>query len=285
MNARTRCWGLLLGLVTLCASESWARPYRAMITRTAETSRGSTLETGLRYQGFLWGFGRPAGAILSVPYHQVAGHVRWGIVDHLELETQLELLIQKEPLNPNIGVFLGDIPIGLQWTFYEGHKIALGAWVRATIPTGPSGIDIIPPTLSDGTFDVEGTFILEARFTRKVRLMTNVGFLHHGVRNRGGRGDFDVPEAIRYDAALVGNLGERFLISLELSGRSFFRPAITPVWNDNQHLVEVTPGFRWEIVPKLVLEVAVGIGLTRDTREIYLLHPLAGLTYEFDFGS
>jgi len=278
MNVRA----LLFVGVVLASVAAQARPYRAMVTRTAETGRGSTLEVGARYQGFLWGFGRPAGAVLSVPYHQIAGHARWTIVDNLELETQLELLVQKLPLSPDIRVFLGDIPIGLQWTFYEGQKVSLGVWARATIPTGPSNIDIIPPTLSDGTFDVEGTFLVEVRFTRKVRLLANAGFMHHGVRDRAGP-DFDVPEAIRYDVALVGNLGERFLIALELSGRSFFQRQITPVWDDNQHLVEVVPGFRWEIVPKLVLEAALGIGITRDVREIYFLHPLVGLTYEFSF--
>ena len=46
--------------------------------------------------------------------------------------------------------------------------------------------------------------------------------------------------------------------------------------------IEVIPHARFEVVPNLVLEVAVGIGLTRDLGEIYRLRLLLGFTYEFD---
>jgi hypothetical protein len=257
-----------------------ARPYRAMVTRTAESTKQRNLEVGLRYQGFLLGFGRPAG-VTALPWHQVAAHARYGILDTLEIETQLEVLIEKQLGSPYLALHLGDIPIGLQWTFIDTQAFAMGVFARVTIPTGPGDVDLLPPTVSDGTWDLEATLLAELRFTRNVRLMLNGGFLYHGVRRRTPRPDFDVPEGIRYDAALTANLNRWLLVALEVVGRSFFRPDITPAWTNNQHLVEVIPGARFEIVPKLVLEAAVGIAVTQDLQQMYLLRPLVGLTYEF----
>jgi hypothetical protein len=81
--------------------------------------------------------------------------------------------------------------------------------------------------------------------------------------------------------ALAVHLGHRVLASLELNGREYFDRVLTPFWVDNQHILELTPGLRLEITPRLVLEAGVGIGLTPATRDIYAVRAVAGLTYEF----
>ena len=54
-----------------------------------------------------------------------------------------------------------------------------------------------------------------------------------------------------------------------------------PRHRDAQHLVEVIPGARFEILPRLVIEAALGIAVTRHLWEIHQFRPLLGLTYEF----
>ncbi len=279
-SERTRSLWLACVAAMAASGLAEARPFRAMVTRTAETTPGGSVELGLRYQGFILGTG--LGSRLSAsPYHQLAAHARWGIIDNLELDAQIEGLAEFAPGFSGARVYFGDIPIGVQWTFLEGQRGALGVFARVTLPTGPGGIDVLPPTLSDGTLDVEGTLIGELRPSRNFRLMFNVGLIHHGTRDRGAQPDFDVPEAVRYDVAATVNVTPRLLLSLELVGRSFFQRQITPVWDDNQHLLEVIPGARFEIVPKLVLEAALGISVSQGLQQIHLLRPLLGLTYEF----
>ncbi|MGQ0505749.1 MAG: hypothetical protein ACT4TC_10560 [Myxococcaceae bacterium] len=257
-----------------------ARPYRAMVVRTADTVKGGNLELGLRYQGFILGEGRPP-TFRASPYHQLALHGRWGILRNLELETQLEGLLEVEPSSRPPQAYFGDIPIGIQWTFLRHEVVSLGLYGKLTLPTGPGYIDVLPPTLSDGTFDVEGQFIFQLRPTEVFTLVANAGFAHLGTRIRDPRASFDVPEVIKYGVAGTLNLGSRVLLALEVVGHSFLARQITPVWNDNQHLVEVIPGARFEIVPRLVLEAALGISVSQGLREIYMFRPLLGLTYEF----
>jgi len=101
-----------------------------------------------------------------------------------------------------------------------------------------------------------------------------------GTRTRSPAAAFDVPEAIKYRLGATLNVGKRFLFAIEVVGHSFFRPDITPAWQDNQHLVEVSPGARFEIIPRLVVEAALGISVTRHLWEIHQFRPLLGLTYE-----
>jgi hypothetical protein len=264
-------------LLQLCvcaiALPAVAKPYRAMVTRTAESTQGGNLEVGLRYQAFLLGSGAPAS-----PWSQLAAHLRFGILDNLELETQVETLIRSGV--DTVDVYFGDIPIGLQWTFLEGPTGALGVFGRVTLPTGPGGIDTLPPTLSDGTLDLEGTFLAEWRPTRELRLMANLGLIHHGTRSREA-GAFDVPEAVKYGVAGTFNVSPVLLVFAEAFGHSFFERQITPAWDDNQHLVELIPGVRFEPIPRLVLEAALGISLSAGLQEIHRFRPLIGLTYEF----
>lgn len=271
----------LIVVAVLLAAGAQARPYRSMVTRTAASTPESRIEVGLRYQGFFLGTGRPEGAIASIPWHQVAAHVRYGILDSLEVETQLEVLLEKQPSEEIITAHLGDIPLGLQWTFINTRSVGLGVYGRVTFPTGPSNVDVLPPTVSDGTWDAEATLLGEVRFSRNVRLMLNAGYLYHGVRDRGGRPDFDVPDAIRYDAALTFNLGRHVLLGAEVVGRSFLDETITPVWTDHQHLIEAGPVVRLETIPRLVIEAALGVALTPELQEIYWVRPLLGITYEF----
>ncbi|MBK7861116.1 MAG: hypothetical protein IPJ65_21400 [Archangiaceae bacterium] len=267
-------------LLCVCALTAEARPYRAIVNRTAETTPGGHLELGASYQGFLFGVGHP-GFPSVLHWHQVAAHARWGIIDGLELDLQAEALISYVP-SPGVTAhaYFGDLPIGLQWTFLDRPKWALGIWGRVTIPTGPSRIDELPPTLSDGTWDGELTFLAEVRPNHGFRLLANVGFLYHHVRERGPDPDFDVPEAVKWGVSATFNLGNRWLFALEAVGHHFFRPDITPVWTNNQHLIEVIPGVRFEIIPRLVLEAGLGIAVTPQLRELYQVRPLLGLTYE-----
>jgi hypothetical protein len=272
---------LPLAVIPLAAE---ARPFRAMVTRTADTTEN--LELGLRYQGFLAG-----NSLNALDYHQVSPGVRLGLLEDLELNVYFDLMVVGTG-GGTFEAYLGDIPVGLQLTFLESRLFAMGVWVRGTIPVGtqnferlPSSLtDRVPPTISDGTWDAEGTLIAELRPTREFRIMANLGYLYHGVRSRGPDPDFDLPDAVRYDLAATLNLGDWFLLGVELTGRSFFDPQITPAWDDNAHQLEVIPHARFEVVPNLVLEAALGFALTDDLQEIYRLRGLLGFTYEFDLG-
>jgi hypothetical protein len=264
-----------------------ARPFRAMVTRTAETTNPSSLELGLRYQGFFAGRG-----LSALPYHQLSPGIRFGVLEGLELDLYLDIMLLNFPGDPTFRGYIGDLPLGLQLTFIDTELLALGIWLRGTVPIGASSFDAlpssladrIPPSLSDGTWDAEGTLIGEVRLASFFRLMMNFGLLYHGVRSRGPDPDFDVPEAFRYDVAATINLGEYLLLGFELLGRSYFQPAITPAWTNNQHHLELLPSLRLETIPNLVLEAALGFAVSPDLSDIYLLRGLLGFTYEFDFG-
>jgi hypothetical protein len=270
-----------LFIVCCCALAAEGRPYRAIVNRTAETTPGGHVEVGVSYQGFLFGVGYP-GFPDVLHWHQVAAHARWGIIDSVELDLQAEALISYSP-SPGARpeAYFGDIPLGVQWTFFDRPKGALGVYARVTFPTGPSHIDELPPMLSDGTWDGELTLLGEVRPSHWFRLLANLGFLYHHIRNRSPAPDFDVPEAIRWGVSATFNLGNRWLFALEAVGWHFFQAEITPVWVNNQHLIEVIPGVRFEVIPRLVLEAGLGIAVTPQLRQMYQVRPLLGATYEF----
>lgn len=265
-------------LLATFALPAFAKPYRAMVTHTASTTPGGHVEVGARYQGFILGVGRSG--VNASNWHQVAASARWGIIDNLELDLQLEALIDWSPPG-RANAYFGDIPLALHWTFLDRPKFALGVFLRVTFPTGPSHIDVLPPMLSDGTWDGEATFVAEVRPHTDFRLMLNAGFLYHHVRERAPGGPFDVPEAVRWALAGTVNVGKLLLFSLEVLGHHFFRRDITRVWDNNQHLIEVIPAVRFEPVPRLVFEAGLGISVTPQLREIWQLRPLLGFTYEF----
>jgi hypothetical protein len=278
MKAPMRGYALAVALLFGLAAE--AKPYRAIVVRTAETVPGAHVELGARYQGFLFGVGRFG--VAASHWHQIAAHARWGIIDHLELELSAEALIDYSPaVGRFANVYFGDIPLGLQWTFLDRPKFALGVYARVTFPTGPSHIDVLWPMLSDGTWDGAAKFLAEIRPSPWFRLLFNVGFLYHHIRNRGSRPQFDVPEAITWGAAGTFNLGDRWLFALEAVGHHFFHQTITPFWDNNQHLVEIIPGVRFEAIPRLVFEAGFGIAVTPQLREIHQFRLLLGGTYEF----
>ena len=93
-----------------------------------------------------------------------------------------------------------------------------------------------------------------------------------------------MPDALRYDVAATFNLGERFLIGVEMMGRYFLDAQITPAWTNNAHQIEVIPHARLEVSPNLVLEAALGFAVTQDLQDIYRIRGLLGFTYEFDLG-
>jgi hypothetical protein len=268
--------GILSSLLLLAAPAALAKPYRAMVTRTAETTRAGNLEAGLRYQAF---FTLGEGPL---PYQQLSPSVRFGILDNLEVNLYLEALALGIPGQPGFQVAFGDIPLGLQWTFLETRPFALGVYARGTIPTGPSTLDAVHPGLSDGTWDAEGTLVMEVRPSSDFRFMLNAGYLHQGVRARGDLPDFDVPDAVQASLAGTLNLDRLTLVGLELVGRHYFQPVITPVLRDNATQVEVIPVIRREMWPGLVLEAVAGISLTEGLRSIYQFRALLGFTYEFD---
>ncbi len=268
---------LALALLLIAPLASQARPFRAMVTRTAETTNPWNFELGLRYQGFY--AGRGLGAL---PYDQLSPGLRFGLLKGVELDVGVDFLLLDLPGSPAFRAFVGDVPIGLQVTFVDTRHFGMGIYLEGRIPLGPGSIDIIPPSLSDGTYDATGLFVVELRPTRSVRLMANLGYEYHGVRIRSPLPDFDVPDALRYDVALTANLGERVLLGVELDGHQYLRPDITPRWNDNASQLEVIPHARLELVPNLVLEAALGFALTPDLQDIYLIRGLLGFTYEFD---
>ncbi len=284
-----RSFPVLLSLVALTSLPAAARPYRSMVARTAETTRPGNLELGLRYQGFfmldaITGEGASA---TSLPYHQLSPTVRFGIVDNVEANLQLELLGLGMPGRSDMIIAFGDIPLGVQWTFLETKSFALGIYARGTLPTGPSNIDAIHPGLSDGTWDAEGTLLAELRAGRDLRFMFNAGYLYHGVRERGPgeADDFDVPDAFGAAASVAWNMTPLTLIGIDVVGRHYFRPVITPVWRDNATQVEIIPVIRHEISPGLVLEAVAGVSVTPGLWDIHQFRALVGGTYEFDLVS
>lgn len=282
MRSLTLLLAVLIAAVPVAAG---ARPFRAMVTRTAGTTNPASIELGLRYQGFLAGSGLEA-----LPYHQLSLGVRAGLLPGLEINAYGDFMLLGWPGSALFEGYLGDVPVGIQWTFLDTKVFALGIWARVTLPLGASSFealpsaltDRIPPSISDATWDGEGTLVAELRPTRAFRLMLNVGYLYYGARSRGPDPDFEIPDAIRYDLAATLNVTEFLLIGVEATGRSYLDRQITPAWTDNQHQIELIPHIRLETIPNLVLEAALGVAVTRDLREIYLLRALLGFTYELD---
>jgi hypothetical protein len=279
MNVRRSLLALTSALCLL-SSTAGAKPYRAMVTRTAAVTQPGNLEVGLRYQGFF-----SVDSDRALPYHQVSPSIRWGIVDNVEANVYFEVLGLGTPGERDFHVAFGDIPLGLQWTFLEAGPLALGAYGRVTFPTGPSDQDAVQPLLSDGTWDVEGTVIAELRVSKDLRFMLNPSYLHQGTRVRAGRPDFDVPDALQLSVAGTYNLDNSTLVGLEVIGRRYFSPVITPVWTNNANQVEIIPVVRRELFPGLVLEAVAGIAVTPDLSDIYRFRVLLGGTYEFDLAS
>ncbi|QRK05768.1 hypothetical protein JQX13_37330 [Archangium violaceum] len=279
MNARLSTFALATA-VCLLAPTAWAKPYRAMVTRTAATTRNGNLELGLRYQGFF-----ALESDKALPYHQVSPSIRWGILDNLEANVYFEVLGLGNPGEDNFQLAFGDIPLGLQWTFLETGPFALGAYGRVVFPTGPSDLDVIPPELSDGTWDFDGTLVGELRVSKDLRFMLNATYLHHGTRDRGALPDFDVPDAVQLAVAGTYNIDNFTLVGLEVIGRRYFANAITPAWTNNANQVEIIPVVRREVYPGLVLEAVAGIAVTPDLSDIYQFRLLLGGTYEFDLAS
>ncbi|WP_164016821.1 hypothetical protein [Pyxidicoccus trucidator] len=276
----TRLATLVLVATCLVASSARARPYRAMVTRTAETTKSGNLELGLRYQGFF-----SLDFEESQPYQQISPSLRFGILDNLEVNLFLEVLALGLPGEDEFELAFGDIPIGMQWTFLETSKVALGVYGRVTLPTGPSDEDGIIPSLSDGTWDWEGTFVGEFRASKDLRFMLNGGYLHQGTRDRDELPEFDVPDAVQFALAGTYNLDNYTMLGLEVVGRHYFEDVITPVWRDNATQVEIIPVVRHEAFPGLVLEAVAGVAVTPDLSEIYQFRVLLGGTYEFDLAS
>ncbi|RKH21510.1 MULTISPECIES: hypothetical protein [Corallococcus] len=277
MNARLP---LVVLASLLFVSSAWARPYRAMVTRTASTTKSGNLELGLRYQGFF-----ALDLDESQPYQQISPSLRFGIVDNLEANLYVELLALGLPGDDDFKLAFGDIPLGLQWTFLESSTAALAAYGRVTLPTGPSDEDGILPSLSDGTWDWEGTLIGELRASKDLRFMLNGSYLHQGTRDRGSLPEFDVPDAVQLALAATYNLDKFTMLGLEVVGRLYFEDVITPVWRDNATQVEILPVVRHEAFPGLVLEAVAGIAVTEGLSEIYQFRLLLGATYEFDLAS
>ena len=108
----------------------------------------------------------------------LAASLRWGILEHLELEAQLSAFAEFQPGNSSPHGYFGDIPVALQWTFLDSPGVELGVYGRAILPTGPSGNDLIPPTLSNGALGLEGTFLAELHPSRDLRFIFNLGVIH-----------------------------------------------------------------------------------------------------------
>ncbi|MCP3138228.1 transporter [Pyxidicoccus xibeiensis] len=276
----TRLATFVLLTTCLMASSAAARPYRAMVTRTAATTKSGNLELGLRYQGFF-----SLDFDESQPYQQISPSLRFGFLDNLEANIYLEVLALGLPGEDDFEFAFGDIPLGLQWTFIDTPKAALGVYGRVTLPTGPSDEDGIIPSLSDGTWDWEGTLVGEFRATKDLRFMLNGGYLHQGTRDRDALPDFDVPDAVQFALAGTYNLDKFTMLGLEVVGRHYFEDVITPVWRDNATQVEIIPVIRHEAFPGLVLEAVAGVAVTPGLSEIYQFRVLLGGTYEFDLAT
>lgn len=269
---------IIISIVLLAVLEAEARPYRALHARTPRSTSEGKLELGLRYQGLFLGNGR---GFDPGNFHQLAATFRWGALDALELELEAPGILFPESVDAeDSDIAAGDIRLAAQLGLIRDGAVRLGVLVGVTVPTGPSSNDLLPPFFHDGTLDAEGLLLLEIAPGRTFRFIADVGYLLQGTRERGARSDFDVPNAIRYDLALGLNLGPHSLLLLELVGRHYLDPGITPIWTDNADIVELAPGFRLETSPGLVLELGAGFALDRATEDIFRFRLLAGFTYE-----
>jgi hypothetical protein len=272
---------VVLALVVLAQANARAHPYRLITARSARQTAPGDFELGLRYQGLLDGDG--LGGLEPEGFHQVAASLRVGVVDRLELEAEASFIVFHDAGSRSASVEPGDVKLGAQVQLLRAGPSLLGIYLGFTLPTGPSDIDVLPPFFADGTFDFEGLLLYEAApGGGPVRLVFDAGYIVDGTRERPELpgGSFDVPNAFRYDAAIAVSATPRLQLSLELNGRYYSDPVITPVWRDDQHILEVTPGLRFEPSPGFVLEAGAGIALNDDTRRIYKVRALAGLTYE-----
>jgi hypothetical protein len=272
-------------LIGALPSEAHARPYRVVNAHGPSSTGGGNLELGLRYQGFFVGQGRDhptLGHLEPGSFNQLAGTVRWGIIDPLELGLEASAIFFHDLDSEDVEVAAGDLIVSLQGRVLKTRHHLLGLFAGLTVPTGPSDVDSLPPFWADGTLDVEALLLYELAL-QPFRLIVDAGYVHAGTRDPTGGGlVFDVPDAFRWDLAGALHLGRRFLVCLELHGRHYFRADVTPFWVDNQHLLELIPGVRVELVPRLVLEAALGFALTRAAREMFILRAQAGFTYEFN---
>lgn len=273
-----------IALLALCHRPANARPYRLLVTRSPASTGAGNLETGLRYQGLFAGSGREiAGQPAVDPHnmHQISASLRWGVIQQLELGFELSGIIFHDPTSDTLDIAFGDVIATLQGRLLRSKHHRLGLFLGFALPTGPSDVDVLPPFWADGTFDITALLLYELAPTRDFRLVFNVGYIHHGTRERGDTlPEFDVPDAFSWDVGAAVHFGRRLLGFAEISGRHYFRDEITPVWLDNANIVELRPGLRIETIPRLVLELGVGVALTSGTQEIFIFRALAGLTYE-----
>jgi hypothetical protein len=250
-----------------------------MTARTPRQPEAGEFELGARYQGLFAGSGL---GFDPEHYDQLAASLRWGIVDWLELETEGSFIVFHDIADGgSTKVDFGDVRLAVQTRILRSGPHLLGIYTGLTLPTGPSNIDVLPPFFADGTLDFEGLVLYELAPIDSLRLIANLGWISQGTRTRAPAPSFDVPDALRYDLALALNLGSSVQLSLELNGRYHTDKKITPVWLDNQHILELTPGVRIEMTPRLVLEAGAGFAMNDDTRRIYKVRALVGLTYEF----
>ena len=267
---------LIVAMLLLLAAPASAEPYRLIQARSGRQAHGGNLELGLRYQGLIDGEGGD-GEPIPDNFHQIAGTLRWGVFDRLELEAEASMIVWHHIGDPHADVDPGDIKLGGQVQLIREYPHILATYIGFTFPTAPSN-PALPPQFADGTFDVEALLIYEVDPSRFVRLIFNVGWEFLGKYKDI---DFDVPDAFRYDAAIALHPTSRLQFSLELNGRYHTDRVITPIWVNNQSILELTPGLRIEITPRWVFEGGAGIALNDDTRAMYKVHILAGVTYEF----
>ena len=274
---------VLLLALGLGIGSAEARPYRVLVAHTPRSTSAGKVELGLRHQGLWAGEGTDTTSASASPgnFHQVSASLRVGLFDRFELGFEGSALFYHSSESAPLEVAAGDLLLTSQARLLETKLHQLGLLLRVTFPTGPSAIDVLPPFWSDGTWDVEGLLLYEARLAPSLRMVLNLGYQHHGQRQRDPQAPFDVPDALRWDLALVVHAGRDSLLFCELSGRHYLRRDITPLWGDNNHLIGLRPGFRLELSAGFVLEFGLGIALTRDARQIFLLRSLAGFTYEF----
>src|SRR5687767_13049402 len=118
----TRWLAVAVAVSLLSAEVASAKPYRAMVTRTAVRTKPGRLELGARLQSFFSGFGRRSGNVIryqSQPYTQFAGTARWWLLNRVEANVQLEALVNRSPFEPGAEVYFGDIPLGVQVSLYD----------------------------------------------------------------------------------------------------------------------------------------------------------------------
>jgi len=158
---------------------------------------------------------------------------------------------------------VGDLVIGAKWhplsseSFWADHSLALAV----KLPTADCDRE-----LGSGKTDVDLTYIATKSLGEKFNLDFNLGYTWVGGEN---------PDVLHYGLALRWQAFEQ----VELVGEVF---ADTALGSGQETPAALNAGLRWELLPDVVLDAAVGVGLNNPAPD---WTATLGVTWTFGLGN